>query len=164
MDAKSIIMKKLLILLLAFSLSFCSTRKAEVQKKEETVSVLKQSDIAKTETEKIQADVLRISTRHDIHLAPLDPAKEMKLVYGNDTLVATNADINISTRKDSEKDNTQTHRESFETDKSSEAIKTQKKEKDRKTERKSASWGLNLGIIFGIVAALVLLYFHFRKP
>lgn len=155
-------MKKLLLLFLALSMLSCSTRKAEVHKKEESVSVLQQNEIQKSETESIQADVLRISTRQEINLSPRDPGKEMKVVYGNDTLVATNADINISTRKDSEKDRTETNRQSSETDNSITSRETEKKEKDRATERQSASWGLNLGIIFGVIVLILVGYVHFR--
>ncbi len=155
-------MKKLVLLFLAFSFLSCSTRKSEVQKKEESVSVLKQNDIKKTELEKIQADIITISSRQDINLSPRDPEKEMKIVYGNDTLVATNADINISNRRDAEKDKSQTQREASETDKTSEASETDKSEKKRKTDRQSASWGLNLGIIFGIIVIIIVGYIHFR--
>jgi cobalamin biosynthesis Mg chelatase CobN len=155
-------MKKLILLFLAFSFLSCSTRKAEVQKKEESVSVLKQNDIKKTELEKIQADILTISSRQDINLSPRDPEKEMKIVYGNDTLVATNADINISSKQESEKDESQTTRDTSQSDKSSEASQTDKSEKLKNTDRQSASWGLNLGIIFGIIVIIIVGYIHFR--
>ena len=86
----------------------------------------------------------------------------MKIVYGNDTLVATNADINISNRQDSEKDQSQTRREASETDKSSEASETDKSEKQRETDRQSASWGLNVALILGVIVLIVLGFIHFR--
>ena len=155
-------MKKLILLFLAFSFLSCSTRKAEVQKKEESVSVLKQNDIKKTELEKIQADILTISSRQDINLSPRDPEKEMKIVYGKDTLVATNADINISNRRDAENDKSQTQREASETDKSSTAIDTDSSSKEKDVDVQSASWGANIGFILAAVVGVILLFLYFK--
>lgn len=158
-------MKKLLLIFIALFLVNCSSRKVEVRKKEETVSVLKENDIRKSETKKIKSDVLKISTRQDINISPRDPAQEMKIVYGNDTLTATNADISISNRKDKERDQSKTERLIAESSKSSEALETDKKEKDRATKRESASWGLNLALILGGLLAIYLLYrFVKTKP
>jgi outer membrane lipoprotein-sorting protein len=158
----SLSLSKGLILLLILSIFACSTRKAEVHKKEESVSVLQQNEIQKTEFEKIKADVLKISKRQDIKLSPRDPDKEMRVVYGNDTLIATNADINISTRQEKEKDKSKTEREIRESDQSSTHIEHTKQRKNKATERQSASWGLNLGIIFGIIVLIIGGYLYLK--
>ncbi|WBL25124.1 hypothetical protein [Zunongwangia sp. HGR-M22] len=151
-----------LIIVFIFFLVSCSSRKVGTHKKQESVSELQQNDIKTFENETIKSDILRISEKWDLNFNPRDPAKPMDIIHGQDTLSTTNADVTISKENTREQDNSvrESNRESSDQSKS-------KKEKDvyekgKITDRQSSSWGLNIGLIFGIIVAIILIFLHFK--
>lgn len=151
------------ILLSVFVLFSCRTKKATLVKKEESVSVLTQNKIQKSESEKIQSDILKIKDLKNLSLSPEDPEKELQVIFRGDTLKAKNANINFSRKQSSEKDNSTAERNKKESDNSLTEIDTKTASKVKDTDVQSASWGINFGFILAAVVGVILLYFHFRN-
>ena len=151
-----------LILIIVISLFGCSSRKVESHKKQESVSELRQNDIQELQTEKIKADILRVSENWDLNLRPEDPGKPMQVIYGEDTLTSTNANISLSQKKATEKDQSITDKKTEKSDQSKSETEKEVSEKGKINDRQSSSWGLNIGLIFGIIVAIILIFLHFK--
>jgi len=153
---------KLMLLATFILLSGCRSRKVEEHKKVEKLSEIVQNDISleneiqtNTKIEKIRNDV-------SFSVEPLDPEKPSRVSYNGDTLDLHNAKVVYGNSQESEKTDQDNKYSSTWTDYSSQKTESVKKDKDRKTEAESASWGLNIGIILGIVVALILIFIHIK--
>lgn len=156
------------LLLVFFSLMIlmfasCRTKKTTVDKKLEKVSELKQNDIKTSESSRIETVTFKISSSQNFSVESLDPEKPSKIVKHEDGFSFQNAKINFSETDTSEDTATiategKSSQDGTRQESNSEASEVKK---DKKV--KSASWGLNLGIIFGIIAALILLYFYIKS-
>ncbi|MDN3595329.1 hypothetical protein [Zunongwangia endophytica] len=138
----------------------------ETHKKLESVSELRQNDIQELQTEKIKSDILRISENWDLNLKPEDPNKPMQVIYGNDTLNSTNANVSLSKNKETENAQSVTDKKTEKLDQSKSEKEKGSSEKGKSTDRQSPSWGLNIGLIFGIILSIILisLYFKTKTP
>ncbi|MFC6858217.1 hypothetical protein [Zunongwangia atlantica] len=157
--------KRCLIFAFVFFLASCSSRKVETHKKQESVSELKQNDITTLENEKIKSDLFRVSESWNLNFSPRDPRDPINIIYGGDTLSVTNSDVSISKKETREEDHSirETSRES--SDQSKSEKEKDVSEKGKITDRQSSSWGLNIGLIFGIIVAIILIFLHFKtKP
>ena len=163
-DRSTFILAVLMILATLFLFSGCRTKKTVLDKQEEKVSVLEKKDVVTSENENISTSTIDLSKTKSWSLTPLDAQKTSKVIYKGDTLSFSNIKIDVNENQVNTRTNTNTSREKKTADKSSQEFEAESKSKHRTNNVKSSSWGLNLGIIFGIIAALVLLYFHIQKP
>ena len=163
-DRSTFILAVLMILATLFLFSGCRTKKTVLDKKEEKVSVLEKKDVVTSEKEDISTSTIDLSESKIWSFTPVDVQKPSKMIYKGDTLSFSNIKIDVNENQANTRTSTNTSREKNTTDKSSQELEAESKSKHRTNDVKSSSWGLNLGIIFGIIAALVLLYFHIQKP
>ena len=154
----------LILLLSALALTSCRTKKTALEKEERSVSVLEQKDIEYSKQEKVERDILRVSDLKNISLTPEDPRDEMQIIVGKDTVKTTNARINFTHEKTRESDQSKIETSEQASDESSLEIEKTASSKKKDTQVKSASWGLNLGIILGVLALVVITYLDFKKP
>jgi hypothetical protein len=145
-----------------FLVSGCRSKKASITKKEESVSVIQQNDIQKSETAKVQKNVLRISDLKNLSLSPEDPEKELEVIFRGDTLKAKNASINFSHKQSSETDHSTAEHEKNESDNSLTDIDIDSDSKEKDVNVKSGSWGLNIGFILSAVVGVILLFVYFK--
>ena len=157
-------MRQLLIIFLILSLSGCRTRKVEQHKKVEKVNEMVQNDVRLENDIQTSTEINRVRNDVSFSVEPLDPDKPSRVSYKGDTLDLQNAKLVFGKSQESEKTEQDLQDHSKTTDNSSRKTDSVNKEKDRQTETQSASWGLNLGLIFAAIGAVILIYFSFSRP
>ena len=158
-DRTTFILAVLMILTTVFLFSGCRTKKTVLDKNEEKVSVLEKKDIITSEKEDISTSTIDLSKSKSWSLTPLDSQKPSKVIYKGDTLSLSNAKLEVKENRNNTRTDSNLSREKKKEDKSSKKLEEKSESKQKTSDVRSASWGLNLGIIFGIVAAVVLFYF-----
>lgn len=140
----------------------CRSKKLTVDKKSESVSELKQNDIQTSEKSISGGNTLRLSDSREWSFEPEDSSQPSSVVYGTDTLRFINARIVV--KKDQVKESSAETSEVEKTtkDKSTSEAILEKKEKLKDKKVKSASWGVNLGIIVGIITIVIALFVHYK--
>ena len=157
-------MRQLLIIFLILSLSGCRTRKVEQHKKVEKVNEMVQNDVRLEKDIQASTEIQRVRNDVSFSVEPMDPEKPSRVSYKGDTLDLYNAKVVYGNSQESEKTEQDLHDNSKYQDNTSQKTDSVNKEKDRQTETKSASWGLNLGLIFAAIGAVILIYFSFSRP
>lgn len=155
-------MKKLLILLLLFISFSCSSRKAETKKKVEKLTEITQNDIKTEKLEIFESKTISSLQEKNIKATPKDPNKPSSLNVNGNTVNFQNASIELSDKKEDVSNTTKGTSSTKQEDKSSRTKDAVIKDKGKKIERKSASWGLNIGIILGIIVLIIVGYLYFK--
>jgi len=156
-------MKNILyILLFSFLLLGCRTKKATLDKKQEKAIELVHNDIKKTETAKIETSILKITDETAFSIEPINGQNLSKVIYKGDTLSFLNAKIKYGKTNISEDASQIAETQKTEQDNSTSKKETESSEKHKTKEVKSSSWGVNIGIIVGIVVLLFLIFLYFK--
>jgi len=154
---------KLLFAVLALMFfSACSSRKAETQKKVEKLSEITQNEIKTSDSEVFESTSISNIQEKNIKATPQDPEKPSSLNVTGNTVTWQNAALDITNKKENSTNTTNGSKASSKEDNSKSNKDSTVKEKGKKVERESISWGANLGIIFGIIAGLILLFLYFK--
>ena len=149
----------LLITFAALLLVGCRTKKSTLDKEQERVSFLKQNDVVISEKEKIQSSTVILNNSKSWSISPVDSQKATNVVYKGDTLSFLNAKLVVNATNNQETTTTNTEKEKEVEDKSFTESESSSSSKKKTKNVKSSSWGLNLGIIFGIVTLVAILLF-----
>ena len=163
-DRSTFALAVLIILATLFLFSGCRTKKSVQDKNEEKVSVLEQKDIVTSEKEDISTSTIDLSKTKSWSLTPLDSKIPSKVIYKGDTLSLSNVKLEVNENQNNSRTQTNTSREKKTADRSSKELEAESESKHKTNNVKSASWGLNLGIILGVVALGILVYFNLKKP
>lgn len=153
---------RLFLLISVLVFSSCRTKKAAIDRQESSVSVIEQNDIVTTEKETIEAASFNLTNSTSWNIAPVNVQKPTKVIYKGDTLSFNNAKISFENTESEENTTTTTEKETRHKDESTKEIREESESKFKKKNVRSASWGLNLGVILGIVVIIIMGYFHFR--
>lgn len=153
----------LIFILMVIMFAGCRTKKTVVDKKETTVSEITKNDIKTTEAAQIETSVFTVTDSQKWSIIPLDKEKQVVVIKGKDTLKFTGATVNFDNSKTETATNIleQNSKDHWDNTTTSNSQKTTEKKKDQTV--KSASWGLNLGIIFLLIALVCAGYLHFQK-
>lgn len=151
----------LFLLVMVLAISGCRSKKVTVDKKEETVNELHKKNIKTSETTKFETNILDWSKSGSIKITPKDTSRPSKIIYKGDTLSLDNATVEINSTEAQWKETTTGSANTTATSNSSEEKSSQSKVQQRDSKVTAASWGLNLGVIFGVIAGLILLYLFF---
>lgn len=160
----SLLLHLAFITLMTLMFTGCRTKKTVVDKKETIVNEITKNDIKTTEAAKIETSVFTITDSQSWSIIPLDNERQVTVIKGKDTLKFTGATVNFDNSKTETATNVleQNSKDHSGNSSSSSSQKTTEKKKDQ--DVKSSSWGLNIGIILGLIAIVCLLYLHFKKP
>lgn len=140
----------------------CGSRKVDLETQQKTVSELQQNDIKTNEKSIESSQLIRISSADQFTFESADPQKSSFVISGADTLEFKNAKIAINKTRSSEQSEATKTTEKNTEDHSGKKTESAEKKKTKKTESTSPSWGLNIGIIIGIIVLILLGYFHFQ--
>ena len=140
----------------------CRTKKSTVDRSTEKVNELKQNDIEISEKKVTTSNTLRLSDSREWSFEPVDPSEPSRVISGEDTTDFYNTRIVVKQDQVKESGSETSEVEKSERDKSSSESVSEKEEKHKKKNVKSASWGLNLGIIIGIVIIVIALFVYYK--
>ncbi len=153
---------KFLLIIAIVLLAGCRSKKATLDKKQEKVIELEHKDIKKTETSKIETSILKLIDETAFSIEPINGQNLSKVIYKGDTLSFQNAKIKYGKTSISEDNSSITNNQKNEQDNSIIKKESESSEKNRTSKVKSASWGLNLALIIGVVVLLFLVFLHFK--
>jgi Fe2+ transport system protein B len=153
---------KTIFIIAIILLAGCRSKKATLDKKQEKAIELVHNDIKKIETAKIETSILKITDETAFSIEPLDAQNPSKVIYKGDTLSFQNAKINYGNTNISENSSKIAVTKKTEHDNSTSKKETQSSEKHKAKQVKSSSWGVNIGIIVGIVVLLFLIFLYFK--
>jgi len=162
-DFKNIAMKKIILLLL-ISILFtgCRSKKVALEKQEKSVSEIVVNDIKKTETEIKEIATIQKIEFNKFTLTPVDNQKPSKVIINQDTIQYQNSVLNFDNSKEKKISLEKSKTVKSETDKSTADKNQSSKSKILNKDITSASWGLNFALILGVLAALILIFLHFK--
>jgi len=152
--------KYILILIILFT--GCRTKKVALEKQEKSVSEIVVNDIKKTETEIKEIATIQKIEFNKFTLTPVDSQKPSKVIINQDTIQYQNSILNFDNSKEENKILEKSKTDKSETDKSTADKKEASKSKILNKDITSPSWGLNIGIILGILLLLILLYIAWK--
>ena len=162
-DFKNIAMKKIiLLLLLSILFTGCRTKKVALEKQEQSVSEIVLNDIKKTETEIKEIATIQKIEFNKFTLTPVDSQKPSKVIINQDTIQYQNSVLNFDNSKEEKISLEKSKTNKSATDKSTADKNQSSKSKILNKDITSASWGLNIGIILGILLLLILLYIAWK--
>lgn len=142
----------------------CRSKKVVVDKKETSVNEITRKDFRTSESAKIQTETFILDETKSWQIMPVDSRISANVVYKGDTLQLSNAKLEVNTSHSQKRENQVKVVNKNSTDKSTGERQEESEEVHKDKNVRSTSWGLNLGIIFGVIAGLILLYFHFNRP
>jgi hypothetical protein len=152
----------ILILLICLLSSGCRSKKAAMEKEERSLNELKQNRIDLKDKLDTKTEIFHISSLQSFSFEPEDSSQPSQIIYKNDTLNFKNARIRFDQQENSSLNRKQTSEETTKKDHSREESTETTKVRNRRTEVRAASWGLNFGIILGILVLIILGYLHYR--
>ncbi len=161
------LMKNIIYILLISCLVFgCRSKKAVTEKESESITTITHNDIKKTEVEIETSSRAVKAASKDFSIKSIDPAKPSYYYKKGDTTHFQNADVKFTTKKREAKEDTKKEIKKAEEDNSTTETDSAKSKKNRNVDITSASWGVNLAIIAGIILLIVIGYVHLRtrKP
>ncbi len=150
------------ILMLAISVTGCRTKKSALEKDIKTVSELQQNDIKTLENTETTQQLLQISSLKSWSLEPQDPTHPSQIIYGKDTLHFKNARISFNKQEKSRLSNQATKQQHATQDRSKQETSSKHHKEKEDVKVQAASWGLNLGVFFGILVLIIIAYIHYR--
>jgi len=152
--------KYILILIILFT--GCRTKKVALEKQEQSVSEIVVNDIKKTETEIKEIATIQKIEFNKFTLTPVDSQKPSKVIINQDTIQYQNSILNFDNSKEENKILEKSKTDKSARDKSTADKNQSSKSKILNKDITSASWGLNLALILGVLSALILLFLHFK--
>jgi len=155
-------MKVKYILILIILFTGCRSKKVALEKQEKSVSEIVVKDIKKTQTEIKEIATIQKIEFNKFTLTPVDSQKPSKVIINGDTIQHENSVLNFDNSKEENKILEKSKTDKSETDKSTADKKEASKSKILNKDITSPSWGLNIGIILGILLLLILLYIAWK--
>ncbi len=154
------------ILLLSLLILGCRSKKAVTEKESETITTITHNDIKKTEMEIETTSRAIKEAVKDYSIKSIDTEKPSYYYKKGDTTHFQNADVKFSSKKLEAKEDINKEVKKATTDNSKTETDSAKSKKNRNVDVTSASWGMNLAIIFGVLFLILLGYVHYRtrKP
>lgn len=141
-------------ILILILFSSCRTSKRDVSKSVEKKKI--EIENAIEDKKEVKVDTYTFLETSNFTIEPIDPIEETHYISGKDTFKFKNAKVTFGKSKETKEDKsiiTENHK-----DNSKISVEEVKKDKDIKRETKSASWGLNLALILGLLLLLLLIY------
>jgi len=152
--------KYILILIILFT--GCRSKKVALEKQEKSVSEIVVNDIKKTETEIKEIATIQKIEFNKFTLTPVDNQKPSKVIINGDTIQHENSVLNFDNSKEENKILEKSKTDKSARDKSTADKNQSSKSKILNKDITSASWGLNFALIIGVLAALILIFLHFK--
>jgi cobalamin biosynthesis Mg chelatase CobN len=153
---------KFLLIIAILLLAGCRSKKATLDKKQEKAIELVHNDIKKTETGRIETSILKLTNSDNFSIEPINGQNLSKVIYKGDTLSFLNAKIKYGKTSISEDASQIAETQKTEQDNSTSKKETESSEKHKAKQVKSSSWGVNIGIIVGIIVLLILVFLYFK--
>jgi len=150
-------LKIVVMLLVLLTFSSCSSRKAETQKKVEKLEELTQNDIKAEQSAAFESATISKLEEKKITATSKDPEKPSSLNITGNTVSWQNATVDFTNKKEDVSNTTTATANNKKEDNSKASKDAVIKDKSGNVERVGASWGANLGLIFGILFAIIVI-------